>query len=307
MRRTLLILGPTASGKSALALSLAEQTGAIIINADSMQVYRDLAILTARPTPEDLSRARHDLYGFVDGDDRYSTGRWLADAAAVINAARTDARPVIVVGGTGLYFKALTEGLAETPPIPTDVQSALLADLSERGAPALHARLASIDPEGAQLLSPLDGPRLTRALAVWEATGRPLRAWHAEQGPAFLPRDEWLGIVLHPERAWLYKTIAARFAAMLAKGALGEAQKLIDRRLDPTLPLMKAHGLPWLARHLAGEMTLEEAAVLGVRDTRRYAKRQFTWMAGQAAHWARLQSDCPQTRVATALSWWRVG
>jgi tRNA dimethylallyltransferase len=305
MHPALLILGPTASGKSALALALAQRIGAMIVNADSMQVYRDLAILTARPTPEEQARTPHRLYGVIDGGERYSTGRWLADAGGVLSEARSHNQAVIIVGGTGLYFKALTEGLAQTPPVPADIQNALIGALATLGAPALHAQLEARDREGAALLSPQDGPRVTRALAVLEATGRPLRAWQAEQAPPLLAPGAWLGVTLRPARPTLYAAIAARFSAMIARGALPEAERFLARRLDPSLPLMKAHGLPWLAEHLSGALSLEDAIAGSVRDTRRYAKRQFTWMAGQTHAWAPIVAEDPADRVAAVMSLWR--
>lgn len=298
MRRALLILGPTASGKSALALALARATNAVVVNADSMQVYADLPILTARPTAEEEKLAPHRLFGVADGAERFSTGRWLALAAREIAAAREAGRPVILVGGTGLYFKALTEGLAAAPPSDPAIAQALMAEMADDGAPALHRQLAEEDPAAAAALSPRDGPRIIRALAVIRATGRPLRSWFADQPPPVLGPGEWVGVALWPERTALYATIERRFGAMLEAGALDEAARFLNRGLDETLPLMKAHGLPWIAAHLRGKMSLEEARDLSVRDTRRYAKRQFTWMAGQAAAWTRVTMESAAERIA---------
>ncbi|MBU6372937.1 MAG: tRNA (adenosine(37)-N6)-dimethylallyltransferase MiaA [Alphaproteobacteria bacterium] len=296
--KPLLILGPTASGKTALALALAARLGGEIVNADAMQCYRDLRVLTARPTPEEEAQAPHHLFGVVDAAVRYSVGDWLRDAAPAIAAIAARGRTPIVVGGTGLAFAALTRGLVETPPIPEDVRAALAADLARLGAPALHARLAATDPEGAARLSPNDAPRIVRALEVLEATGAPLHALHAATQPLL---TAYTAVALTPDRAGLYARTDARFDAMLGAGALEEARALAARGLDPALPLMKAHGMPWLAAHLRGEMPLEEAAALGKRDTRRYAKRQFTWIAHQAADWPRLADPDISTRIGAVL------
>ena len=289
MTRALLILGPTASGKTALALRLAERLDAEVINADSMQVYRDLRILTARPTREEESACPHHLFGVVDAAVRFSVGEWLRAATPVIDAIRDRGRTPLIVGGTGLYFKALTEGLAAIPDPPPEDTAALRAALAEEGPEALHARLAEIDPDAARQLEPRDGVRIVRALAVKQATGRSILAWRADAAePAPLAPGTWAGFALTPPRELLYARIEARFAAMLNEGALQEVEALAARRLDPTLPAMKAHGAPWLMAHLAGAMPLPEAADLSVRDTRRYAKRQMTWITHQAAGFARI-------------------
>jgi tRNA dimethylallyltransferase len=275
-----LIAGPTASGKSALALALAERKCGLVINADSMQVYRDLRIITARPTPAEEARAPHRLYGHVDAAEDYSVGRWLQDAAeAMAEAARLGCLPIFV-GGTGLCFKALTRGLAAIPAIPADIRARVRRRLATEGAPALHAELALRDAAGAARLPPADSTRVARALEVLEATGRPIADWHKAGLPPLLP-ERAVKVFLHVERAELRHRIAARFEAMLAQGALEEVRHLAARRLDPLLPAMKAHGVPWLMRHLAGEMTLVAAAEQAKSDTRRYAKRQMTWFRHQ--------------------------
>lgn len=304
MRRVLLILGPTASGKSALALELSRRCGAVIVNADSMQVYRDLRVLTARPDPQEEALADHRLYGVIDGAERFSTGRWLSVALAEIKAAQIDGRPVIVAGGTGLYFAALTKGFAVAPATPPEIGARLQAECKAGGAPALHARLAGLDPAGAARLSEMDAPRIIRALAVIEATGAPLSVHQASQGEAVLPLGAWVGVTIWPERAALYGAIEQRFAAMIEGGALDEVAQLAALGLDPTLPIMKAHGAPHLMAHLAGALSLKEAQALSVRDTRRYAKRQFTWMAGQAADWVRLTMADADERVQAAMRLW---
>jgi tRNA dimethylallyltransferase len=301
MTRALLIMGPTASGKSALALALAARLGGEIVNADSMQVYRDFRILTARPTPEEEARVPHHLYGHVDAAELYSVGRWLADALAVIGAVRARGKTPIVVGGTGLYFKALTQGLAEIPAADPELRAALRERAAREGAPALHAELARRDPATAARLEPNDAPRILRALEVLESTGESITALQAQTRPALAP-SEWRGLALTPEREVLYAAINARFDAMLAQGALEEARAFAARGLDPALPAMKAHGAPALMAHLRGELTLVEAAEIGKRDTRRYAKRQFTWIAGQMPDWPRVAAPELGARIAAALA-----
>jgi tRNA dimethylallyltransferase len=297
--RALLLMGPTASGKSALALALAERLGGEIVNADSMQVYRDFRILTARPTPAEEARAPHHLYGHVDADELYSVGRWLADALPVIEAIGARGRTAIVVGGTGLYFKALTKGLADIPAPDPQVRNALRERLAREGAAQLHAELEARDPRVAARLQPNDAPRILRALEVLETTGESIGALQSNTKPA-LARKDWAGLALTPERDMLYATINARFDAMLASGALDEVRAFAARKLDPALPAMKAHGAPALMAHLRGEISLGEAAEIGKRDTRRYAKRQFTWIAGQMPDWPRVTAADLKTRIATA-------
>jgi tRNA dimethylallyltransferase len=293
----ILIAGPTASGKSALALALAEQYGGTIINADSMQVYRDLRIITARPTAAEEERAPHRLYGHVDAGENFSVGRWCREAAAALAAARRDASHAIIVGGTGLYFSALTRGLAAVPAIPATVRAEVRERLARDGAPALHAELSRRDPAAAARLTPGDRTRVTRALEVVLATGRPLKDWQDDEAPAILDISRAAKIFLMPDREELLRRIDARFDAMIAAGALEEVRALAARRLDPELPAMKAHGVPWLIRHLKGEMTLTQAAVEAKRDTRQYTKRQATWFRNQLPEFAWVK---PQNALAAA-------
>ncbi|UYO42060.1 tRNA (adenosine(37)-N6)-dimethylallyltransferase MiaA [Rhodopseudomonas palustris] len=276
-----LIAGPTASGKSALALKLAQASGGTVINTDSMQVYRDLRIITARPTPDEEALAPHRLYGTVDAAVNFSAGAYVEAAAAVLADARAAGQLPILIGGTGLYFKALTRGLSAVPPVPAEVRDAVRLRLDRDGVQALHAELASHDPEAAARLAPADRTRIARALEVVLATGRPLADWHQEASPPLLPPDDVVAVFLAPDREALYARIDSRFAAMLQAGALDEVAALADRRLDPLLPAMKAHGVPALIRHLRGEIGLDEAAAIGAADTRHYAKRQFTWFRHQ--------------------------
>ena len=298
---TLLVMGPTASGKSALALALAARIGGEIVNADSMQVYRDFRILTARPSEAEEALAPHHLYGQVDAADLYSTGRWLSDALAAIAAIEARGRTPILVGGTGLYFMALTVGLADIPAADPELRAALRERLAQRGAPALHEELASVDAVTAARLEPNDAPRILRALEVFETTGESITALHAKTKPA-LARDQWRGVALTPDRAHLYAAINARFENMLQSGALDEVRVFAARELRPALPAMKAHGAPALMAHLRGEISRAEAAEIGKRDTRRYAKRQFTWIANQMPNWTKISAPDLETRVTQTLA-----
>jgi tRNA dimethylallyltransferase len=278
---TILIAGPTASGKSALALALAEKLGGTIVNADSMQVYRDLRIITARPTPEEEAQMPHRLYGHVDAAENFSVGRWCTEAADVLAATRREGHATIIVGGTGLYFNALTRGLAAVPPIPAQIRNEVRARLASDGVEALHADLARRDPAAAARLMPGDRARITRALEVILATGRSLVLWHEANMPACVDAALAAKVFLMPDRDALLRRIDTRFDAMMAAGALDEVRTLAARHLDPNLPAMKAHGVPWLIRHLNGQITLAEAVEGGKRDTRQYTKRQATWFRNQ--------------------------
>ena len=276
--RALLIAGPTASGKSALAIALAKRWGARIVNADSMQVYRDWRILTARPTPDEEAQAPHVMFGTIDGAENFSVGRWLERARALL---AEDCGPLIFVGGTGLFFKAMTEGLSELPEVPDGVRETTRAEAVGVATPDLHAKLAALDPLTAANLRPSDRQRVIRALEIFAAVGVPLAAMQgARKAPALAP-GEWRGLFIAPERRLLVERIDARFDAMLRLGALIEAEAMRARALDPALPAMRAHGAPHLIAHLHGRLPLSEAAELSKRDTRRYAKRQMTWGRNQ--------------------------
>jgi tRNA dimethylallyltransferase len=276
--RALLIAGPTASGKTAVALSLARRFGATIVNADSMQVYRDLRVLTARPDAQEEALAPHRLFGTVDGAENFSVGRWLATARTIL--AKTTA-PLIFVGGTGLYFRGLTQGLSDIPATPDEVRARIREEAEGVETGALHATLEQRDPEMATKLRPSDRQRILRALEVFAATGQSLLTFQGVREAAPLAAGEWRGLFLAPDRAVLQQRIADRFEIMLAAGALDEVAALGRRGLDPALPVMRAHGAPHLLAHLRGEIALPAAAELSVRDTRRYAKRQFTWARHQ--------------------------
>ncbi len=297
----ILIAGPTASGKSALALTLAEKLGGVIINADSMQVYRDLRIITARPTPEEEARAPHVLYGHIDAAENYSVGHWCTDAAATLAAVQRQSRAAVLAGGTGLYFNALTRGLAAVPPIPKEIRDTVRARLASDGVAALHAELESRDPAAAARLMPGDRARVTRALEVVLATGRSLLAWHEGGNPAGLDASRAAKIFLMPDRDALLRRIEKRFDAMIAAGALEEVRALAARRLKPDLPAMKAHGVPWLIRHLNGEITLADAVEGAKRDTRQYTKRQATWFRNQLPDFAWVEPQGALTAVEAQL------
>jgi len=293
-----LIAGPTASGKSALALELARNRGGVVINTDSMQVYRDLRIITARPTPAEEAAVPHRLYGSVDAAVNFSAGAWVAEAARVLAAARAERLLPIFIGGSGLYFRALTRGLSAVPPIASEVRERVRARLERDGPEALHAELMMRDPASAEKLKPRDRSRIARALEVLEATGRRLTDWHRDGLPPLLPPDHATALFLAPERDALYARIDARFGAMLKAGALDEVAALAARKLDPLLPAMKAHGVPALIRHLAGEISLQDAAIIGRADTRHYAKRQFTWFRHQLPEFEWVKPEDARARLA---------
>jgi tRNA dimethylallyltransferase len=276
----LVVAGPTASGKSALALALAEELGGSVINADALQCYRDLRILTARPDAAAEARVPHRLYGFLDAAERGSAGRWRALALAEIAAAAAAGQLPIVVGGSGLYLRALTSGLAPIPDIPDGVRQEARALHLALGGAGFRARLAELDTAAAASLVPGDTTRLLRAYEVVRATGRPIRFWQAQ--PHGAPSGRFATILLLPPRAALYAACDARLAAMVVKGALDEAAALAGRRLDPGLPAMRAAGLPELLAYLRGETPLDRAVAAAQRATRRYAKRQVTWFRHQA-------------------------
>ncbi|MFC6200217.1 tRNA (adenosine(37)-N6)-dimethylallyltransferase MiaA [Ponticaulis profundi] len=290
MRPALLIHGPTASGKTQISLELAKRLGGEIVNADSMQVYRDLSVLTARPTDEEMKEAPHHLFGYKDAAERGSAGSWLRDARPIILDIQKRGNVPIIIGGTGLHLMALVDGLSEIPPIPEDSRQEVRKLFQQEGPLGAHRMLAETDPESAERLAPNDRQRVARALEVWYATGKTLSSYHENKTPPVLTKGEWLGIALTPPRQKLYGRIDSRFASMLIEGAMDEARALAARDLDPNLPAMKAHGMPWLLAYLRGEMKAELAAEYAKRDTRRYAKRQFTWIAHQFPFWPRIPS-----------------
>jgi tRNA dimethylallyltransferase len=290
----ILIAGPTASGKSAAALALAEKIGGEIVNADAMQVYRDLRILTARPSPAEEAAVRHHLYGVLDGAERCSAGRWARLAGEAVRDILARGRPAIIAGGTGLYFRALEDGLSPIPEIPPAAREQACDRLKELGAEAFRAEVVERDPAMARLPEG-DAQRLLRAWEVFEATGE--RLSHFQALPR-IPLIESIAarIVIEPPRDILYARCDARAAAMLEEGALEEVRVLTARGLDPALPAMKALGVVEISAFLRGAVTKAEAMALLQQNTRRFAKRQLTWFRNQAAGWPR--AETAETAVA---------
>jgi len=276
-----IIIGPTASGKSALALDLAGEFAGTVINADSMQVYQELRVLTARPSAVDEAKAPHKLFGVLAAAETCSVGRWVKMAQAEIEAAWGAGRLPIVVGGTGLYIKVLTEGLAPVPDVPDAVNDEVRARFELIGGEAFKDELANLDPGAAASLPTGDRQRLERAMAVIRATGKPLSEWRGMQPPGPAIDARFLTIQLLPGREELYAGTEARFDKMMETGALDEVKALLALDLDPSLPAMKAVGVPELGRYLNGEMTLEDAVSAAKQATRNFAKRQLTWMRNQ--------------------------
>ncbi|RYE10902.1 MAG: tRNA (adenosine(37)-N6)-dimethylallyltransferase MiaA [Hyphomicrobiales bacterium] len=282
VKRAVLIAGPTASGKSALALARAREMGGIVVNTDALQVYDGLRLITARPSDEDLAAAPHRLYGTVAPEIRFSTGDWARAAAAIIADAGA---PLIFAGGTGLYFEALTKGFAEVPRVSGDALAWAAAEVHGLDREARMKLMAARDPLMAQRLKGSDPQRVIRALAVLKATGRSLAAFQDAKTVPLLRGWQMERLVLNPERDVLRQRIAQRFEAMLGQGAVEEVEALLKRRLDPSLPVMKAIGVPEIGDWLAGRISREEMIERAVTATRQYAKRQRTWFRGRMADW----------------------
>lgn len=294
--RIWLIAGPTASGKSALAARLARETGGEVVGADSMQLYRDLQVLTARPSPAELEgEAPHHLMGVADAAEAWSVGRWVRAAEPLIAEILARGASAIVAGGTGLYFAALTEGLAEVPEVPPKIRARAATDYDALGEDAFRERLAGVDPEAAARIAPGDRQRLCRAWEVHAASGVPLTEWQARTRPVLAP-GSWRGVVLEPPRAALYDRCDARLERMVAHGALEEVRALMARGLAPDVPAMKAVGVRELADHIAGRASLDEALAAAQRETRRYVKRQSTWLRHRMAGWPRITALEPEAQ-----------
>ncbi|KAB7738960.1 tRNA (adenosine(37)-N6)-dimethylallyltransferase MiaA [Parvibaculum sedimenti] len=300
VKQAILIAGPTASGKSALALGLAERLGGEIVNADSMQIYRELRVLTARPSAAEEARVPHHLYGVISGAELCSAGRWSRMAIEAIADIEARGHVPIVVGGTGLYFKALIEGFSPIPDVPDAVREAARSEVEAAGDEA-HALLAAVDPALAEVIRPSDRQRIARGIEVARATGRPLSAWQKQ------PREPLLAgsiakIVLAPDRAWLRARCDARFETMVQEGAIEEARALAAMHLAPELPVMKALGLRPLIDYVSGKIELSEAVTLGQAETRAYAKRQETWFKTQMITWQRFSEQDSERLLAKIFS-----
>ena len=277
----ILIAGPTASGKSALALDLARAHGGEVINADSMQVYDTLKILTARPDAVEMGGVPHHLYGAVPAGRAFSTGEWLRAVAPVLADIRARGRLPVFAGGTGLYFKALTEGLSEMPEVPPEIRAKWRHRLAGDGPWALHAELGSRDPDMADQLSASDGQRIVRALEIIDATGRSLASFQGGAGNGLVDPERARKLIVEPDRAVLHDRINRRFAAMFDEGAIEEVEALLNLGLSADMPVMKAIGVPQIAALLRGELTREEVISQASAATRQYAKRQMTWFRNQ--------------------------
>ena len=302
--QAILIAGPTASGKSAAALELARRLGGVIVNADAMQVYAELKVLSARPGPEEECLVPHRLFGHVPAAEAYSAARWLDDARHALSDAWGKGRVAVVVGGTGLYFRSLEQGLSDIPHVPPEIRAKWREALAERGPDALHQELAARAPDEARRLRPSDGQRIARSLEVLEATGEPLGAHHA-RGPAASPLAgaEVVRLAIVPDRTALYRRCDERFLRMMDEGAVDEVRRLLALNLDPALPAMRAIGVAPLARHLSGDIPLEEAIRIAQRETRNYAKRQLTWLRHQMPEYAPVAD--PTAAVARCLDLWK--
>ena len=305
MLPAILIHGPTASGKTELSVALAKRLNGEVINADSMQVYSELRVISARPTETEMEGVPHHLFGHVPASERYSTGRWLEAAGPMVEDVQRRGKVPIVIGGTGLYHLALVEGLSQIPPVPEDMRADVAAISKAGGAVALRERLETVDPDTAARLGAGDKQRLARALEVWFATGRSISSFQNNRTRPVLSGEKWLGIALTPPRARLYSRIDKRFEGMLMEGAMEEARGLLAQDLDPELPAMKAHGIPWLLAYLRQELSAQMAAQNAKRDTRRYAKRQFTWIGRQFPFWARVPTMSLDSRMRVILALYR--
>lgn len=289
MKRALFIAGPTASGKSALALKIAERDGGVIINADSMQVYRDLPVLTACPTMAEQMRIPHRLYGFMDGAEVCSAAFWAETAMAEMESAWLSNKLPILVGGTGMYFKVLLDGIAKIPEIPKEIRTAVRSECTKYGSDLMHARLVEADPVTAKRIAPGDSQRISRAIEVYRATGVPLSVWHKDTQPGPMAELDRQGRiekhVIMPEREELYHRCNKRFDLMIDAGVVAEIETLGARNLSPELPIMRALGVPSLLAYLSGGLSLQAASEEAKMQTRRFAKRQLTWLRNQFSDW----------------------
>ncbi len=300
--RVLLLGGPTASGKSALAVALAQGFDGVVVNADSMQIYAELRLITARPGEAEEAAVPHRLYGVRPAAEPCSAALWRTLALAEIDRIQADGGLPILVGGSGLYFRALLHGLAPVPPIPPDIRVRTRAQMDAKGPEAMHALLATHDPDMAARLKPGDRQRVIRALEVIEATGRSLASWQRLESQVASPKGRVMGLVLDPPREALYAACSARFAAIAEGGGPAEAAAMDALGLAPTLPAMKAVGLRELIALSRGEIGRDEAIAAGTRATRRYAKRQRTWFRHQMADAARIEARVTPETLNSALA-----
>lgn len=295
----ILITGPTASGKSALALDFAKRFGGQVVNADSMQVYDVLQVLTARPSEEEMEGIPHHLYGHVSPGNTYSTGDWLRETGDLLSRLKAQKVLPVIVGGTGLYFKALTGGLSDMPTVPEDIRTTWRGRLSEEGAEALHRELVVRDPAMAERLNPQDGQRIVRALEVFETTGQSISEFQGKAGPMLVDPAHARKFVVLPDRALLHERINRRFAGMFEQGAVEEVEALLALGLSPEIPAMKAIGVSQIAAMLKGQLSREEVIDMASAATRQYAKRQMTWFRNQMDEsWERVD---PATFSAQSL------
>ena len=306
MKQALFIAGPTASGKSALSLRLAKDLNGVIINADSMQVYKGLRIVTACPSVEDEAAAPHRLYRFLDPSETCSAAFWAGKAKAEIDAAWERGQTPIVIGGTGMYFKVLLEGIAKVPSIDPEIRAAVRQECDESGSEVLHRELSGYDPAAASRLFPGDSQRICRAVEVFRSTGKALSDWHKETGPGLLQAADVAGqivkLILNPDRETLYERCNLRLDMMLEEGALEEVRNLMSRNLDPSLPAMRALGVPSLINIIKGEQEPAAAIEDAKMQTRRFAKRQLTWFRNQFSAWERISAQLLESEYQKILS-----
>lgn len=306
MKQALFIAGPTASGKSALSLRLAKDLNGVIINADSMQVYKGLRIVTACPSKEDEAAAPHRLYRFLDPSETCSAAFWAAKAKAEIDTAWERGQTPIVIGGTGMYFKVLLEGIAKVPEIDPKIRADVRLECNEAGSEVLHKELSGYDPAAAARLSPGDSQRICRAVEVFRSTGKALSDWHKETGPGLMQAADAAGqivkLILNPDRETLYERCNLRFDMMLEEGALEEVRNLMSKDLDPSLPAMRALGVPSLVNIIKGEQKPEAAIEDAKMQTRRFAKRQLTWFRNQFSAWERISAQLSESEYQKILS-----
>lgn len=306
MKSPILIFGPTASGKTELAIELANLFDGEVVNADSMQVYQDLCVLTDRPPSRQQKSVPHHLFGHVDGSIRYSVGSWLKEVSPLISDIQARQKTPIIAGGTGLYFHALVNGINDFPQADEEVKTEVSLLIETEGLSGLYTRLLAVDPVAARRIEQNDRQRLARAYEVWLMTGVPFSGFKERKAEPMLSEANWLGIALYPDRKKLYARIEARFDSMLPIGAVEEVEKLSKRELHPYLPIMKAHGVPWICAYLRGEMDIQETCTLVKQDVRRYAKRQYTWIGRQFPEWPRIPSLDITERVSIVNSLYEV-